>query len=65
MKAAEIRDMRSEDLQEKLEKMQKQLFELHSQAVTESIQNTMTGRHLTRDIARIKTIIREQELKGH
>ena len=64
MKVAEIRDLRSEDLQEKLEKLQKQLFELHSQAVTESIQNTMAGRHIKRDIARIKTIMREQELKG-
>ena len=64
MKAAEIRDLRSEDLLEKLEKLEKQLFELHSQAVTESIQNTMAGRHIKRDIARIKTIMREQELKG-
>ena len=65
MKASEIRDMRSEELRDTLEKLQKQLFELHSQAVTEKIQNSMAIRNLKRDIARIKTIIREQELKGH
>lgn len=64
MKVTEIRELRSEELGDRLEDMQKQLFTLRSQSVTEKIENTNAVKNIRRDIARIKTIIRENELKG-
>jgi large subunit ribosomal protein L29 len=61
MKASEIRELRSDELQEKLADMQKQLFAIRSQAVTEKLENTNAIKNVKRDIARIKTVIRENE----
>lgn len=59
MKASEIRDMRSDERTEKLEKLQRQLFDLRSQAVTENLENRHAIRDVRRDIARVKTIMNE------
>lgn len=64
MKASEIREMRADELRDKLEDIQKQLFALRGQAVTEKLENSHAIRNVRRDIARIKTIMRENELKG-
>ena len=64
MKVSEIRELRPDELAIKLEDTQKQLFTMRSQAMTEKIENTSALSNLKRDIARIKTIIRENELKG-
>jgi large subunit ribosomal protein L29 len=64
MKSSEIRDMRPDERQEKLEEMKKQLFNLRSQAVTENLENRHAIRNVRRDIARIKTIIRQDQVKG-
>ena len=64
MKSSEIRDMRSEELVDKLDELRKQLFSLRSQAVTEKIEDTCAVQNIRRDIARVKTIIREKELKA-
>ena len=64
MKASEIRDMRSDERQEKLETLQRQLFDLRAQAVTENLENRHAIRNVRRDIARIKTIMNEDQGKG-
>jgi large subunit ribosomal protein L29 len=64
MKSSEIRDLRPDERAEKLEDMKKQLFSLRSQAVTENLENRHAIRNVRRDIARIKTIIRQEQLKG-
>ncbi len=64
MKVSEIRELRPEELSDRLEDMQKQLFALRSQSVTEKLENTNAVKNVRRDIARLKTIIRENELKG-
>jgi len=64
MKVTEIRELRPEELGDRLDDMQKQLFALRSQSVTEKLENTNAVKNVRRDIARIKTIIRENELKG-
>lgn len=64
MKASQIREMRADELRDKLEDIQKQLFTLRGQAVTEKLENSHAIRNVRRDIARIKTIMRENELKG-
>ena len=64
MKASEIRDIRSEDLVNTLEEKQKQLFNMRSQSMTEKVENFKSVGNLKRDIARIKTVIRENEHKS-
>jgi large subunit ribosomal protein L29 len=64
MKALEIREIRSEKLLSTMEDKQKQLFNMRSQAMTEKVENFKAAGNLRRDIARIKTIIRENELKS-
>jgi large subunit ribosomal protein L29 len=64
MKASEIRELRANELRDKLEDLQKQLFALRGQAVTEKLENSHAIRNVRRDIARVKTIVKENELKG-
>jgi len=64
MKSSTIREMRSDELSDKLVEFQKQLFAIRTQAMTEKVENTRGIKNLKRDIARVKTIIRENELKG-
>ena len=62
MKAFEIREMRDQEISDKLDELQKQLFELRSQAVTEKMSNSRAIMNCKREIARVKTISREREL---
>jgi large subunit ribosomal protein L29 len=64
MKATEIREIRSDELVSKLEDKQKQLFNMRSQAMTEKVENFKAVGNLRREIARIKTIIRENVLRA-
>ncbi len=64
MKTSEIRDLRPDERAEKLDGLQKQLFSLRSQAVTENLENRHAIRNVRRDIARVKTIIRQDQIKG-
>ena len=64
MKAKEIkqvRDMSVEKLQEKLQELKKDLFMLRMQHATNQLENPMQIAAVKKDIARIKTIIREKE----
>ena len=60
MKIQDYREISSEELQDKLEELQRRLFDLRSQAVTEKIENSKIMRNIRRDIARVKTIINEK-----
>ena len=59
MKIEAIRQMSSDELEDKLGELQRHLFDLRSQAVTEKLENSKALRNVKRDIARIKTITRE------
>ena len=61
MKAQHYREMSPDELEGRLEELQRHLFDLHSQAVTEKLENTKALINARRDIARIKTIIRERK----
>ena len=64
MKAREIKDLRGlsvEKLQEKLQELKKDLFMLRMQHATNQLDNPMQIAAVKKDIARIKTIIREKE----
>ena len=64
MKAKEIKDLRgltAEKLEEKLQELKKDLFMLRMQHATNQLDNPMKIAAVKKDIARIKTIIREKE----
>jgi len=59
MKAKQYREMSLDEVESKLEELQRHLFDLRSQAVTEKLENSKAIVNARRDIARIKTIIRQ------
>jgi len=61
MKVDNYREMNQDELETNLEDLQRHLFDLRSQAVTENIENSKAIRNVRRDIARIKTVLVEQE----
>jgi large subunit ribosomal protein L29 len=60
MKAQHYREMSQDELENKLEDFERHLFDLRSQAVTEKLENSKAVINVKRDIARIKTIMREK-----
>ena len=61
MKASEIRKMSAAELNEKLASLKKDLFFLRMQHATNQLDNPVKIAEVKRDIARVKTIIREQQ----
>ena len=64
MKAKEIKETRGlsvEELEKKLQGLKKDLFMLRMQHATNQLDNPMQIAAVKKDIARIKTIIREKE----
>lgn len=64
MNASEIRELRDDERCDRLDDLEKQLFGLRSQAVTEKLENSHAIGNARRDIARVKTIMREKQLQG-
>ena len=63
MKANEIRKMSSEDLNKKVIELKNELFNLRFRLATGQLDNPSSIKNVKRDIARVKTIIRERELE--
>ena len=59
MKAQHYRELSPDELEGKLEELHRLLFDLRSQSVTETLENSKAVINTKRDIARIKTIMRE------
>ena len=62
MELKKMREMTEVELNTELGKMKKELFNLRFQHVTGQLENPVKMREVKRDIARVKTIIREKEL---
>ena len=63
MKANEIRNLTAEELNAKLLDLKKDLFMLRMQHATNQLDNPLKIAETKRDIARVKTVIREKEEK--
>ncbi len=63
MKSSELRDLSIEELQKKLVDFKEELFSLRFQMVTGQLGNSMRIKEVKRNIARVKTILREIELQ--
>ena len=63
MKAKEIRSMSSAELETKLPDLKKELFNLRMQHATNQLDNPLQIAAVKKEIARVKTILREKELR--
>ena len=63
-KLQELRSVTSTELVESLNGVKKELFNLRFQLATGQLENPMRIREVKKSIAQIKTILREEELKG-
>ena len=62
MKATEVRKMSAAELETKLGDLKKDLFQLRLQHATNQLENPIKIAEVKKDIARVKTMIREQQL---
>ncbi len=63
MKANELRDKTTAELEAQLTSLKKDLFFLRMQHATNQLDNPVKIQSVKKDIARVKTIIRERELR--
>ena len=61
MKASELKTKSAEDLQQELLSLTKAQFGLRMQVATQQMNNTSEVRKVRRDIARVKTVLKQKE----
>ncbi len=64
MKAKELRDLSAEELKEKEQGLGQELFNLRFQKATGQLGNTAMLGKTRRDLARVKTVLKELEISG-
>jgi large subunit ribosomal protein L29 len=62
MKASELRELSLEELEHKLSDMTQELFNLRFQHATDQLESSTRLQQTKRDIARIKTVLRERQI---
>ncbi len=65
MKAEEIRDWENSEIDARLGELKEEQFRLRFRNATMELENPRILREIRRDIARLKTILRERELAGN
>ena len=63
MKASEVRDLTTAELETKLRDLKAELFNLRFQLAINQLDNPMRISAVKKDIARVKTVLRENELR--
>jgi len=63
MKASELRELSTEELLRREEELKEELFNLRFQHFTGQLENTARLKQVKREIARVKTILREKGIK--
>jgi large subunit ribosomal protein L29 len=62
VKVREIRDLSSDELNHRLDSLKEELFNLRFQVAIGQLDNPMRVREVRKDIARVKTVLRQREL---
>jgi len=62
MKASELREMTDAELASKLQSLKEELFNLRFQLTIHQLENPMRIKAVKKDIARVQTVIRQNEL---
>lgn len=65
MKANEIRELATSEIELKVKSLKEELFNLRFQLATGQLENTARIREVRKAIARMKTVIREREISGN
>ena len=65
MKANEIRDLTTAEIEQKVKSLKEELFNLRFQLATGQLENTARIREVRKAIARMKTVIREREIAAN
>lgn len=64
MKAGDLRELTTEELQAKLKELEEELFNLQFQLASQQLENTARLKESRRDIARIHTVLGEKSRQG-
>lgn len=64
MKASKIREMTTEELKVKLQDLKEELFNLRFSHATGQLTNPMSLANCKKDIARVKTVLRQREMNS-
>ncbi|MFZ0240303.1 MAG: 50S ribosomal protein L29 [Desulfobacterales bacterium] len=64
MKAGEVKALSQEERQRKLVELKQELFNLRFQHATGQLENPQRLKQIKRDVARVRTIIRSEELSA-
>ncbi len=64
MKVAEIQDLSVDEIQDRITDAREELFRLRFRSATQQLENPSLIKALRRDIARMRTILRERELNN-
>ena len=64
MKTSELREMTSAELETKLQSLKEELFNLRFQLAINQLDNPMRIKAVKKDIARVQTVIRQNELSA-
>lgn len=65
MKANEIRELTTAEIEQKVKSLKEELFNLRFQLATGTLENTARIRQVRKAIARMKTVIREREIASN
>ncbi|TVP74805.1 MAG: 50S ribosomal protein L29 [Gemmatimonadales bacterium] len=64
MTAEEIREMSDQQIEERMLELREELFRLRFRSAMMELENPQLPKTIRREIARMKTILRERELAG-
>ena len=64
MKIQDIRDLSTQELEDKIKDLKEELFNLRFQNATNQLDNTTRIAGVKKDIARVKTVLKEKELEA-
>jgi large subunit ribosomal protein L29 len=64
MRANEIRELSVEDIAARIAELEEERFRLNFRSATEPLEDPLRLRWIRKDIARLKTILRERELES-
>jgi large subunit ribosomal protein L29 len=64
MRASDIRELSVEDISARIEELERERFNLRFRSATEPLSDPLQLRWIRKDIARLKTILRERQLES-
>ena len=65
MKIQDLRDLSTQELEDKIKDLKEELFNLRFQNATNQLDNPLRIASVKKDIARVKTVLKEKELGIH